>query len=404
MLRPFTLSDDAINLIYQHHKSDKVRIKEANLRSSSIILPVDVLRNILEGAFWASLEEEEAKKHLFTLEIESSFWDMGIMPQRGYLFDKNIDYSYLSKLAPALEKNTNYKIGVWYDKENKPYIWGFSELNLDKFNITAIASGKLVISYKFLPSILLEKERVRVLKQKDIFFDILFSRQTIDSEQSEEKRIQTEKRLHFVSYVLIEIAILMMEHGHGGCLLFVKKDSEWKNSISLPIVYASNSFLPYSGAAFKLKSAMDIFNDEPLPQWSEIYPEEERKKVFSQEAARHQLEDAVNLISRLTAVDGATVITNSFSVSGFGAKIKPINSEDVPKKVIIEEPFENYEDIEKELAFLGGTRHQSAAQFVYDQKDSIAIVASQDGKLSVMYWDKEIEKVRVIQHAEYLFM
>jgi tRNA(Arg) A34 adenosine deaminase TadA len=49
-------------------------------------------------------------------------------------------------------------------------------------------------------------------------------------------------------------------------------------------------------------------------------------------------------------------------------------------------------------------RHQSAAQFIFDQKDVYAIVASQDGKVSLMYWNKKTENVRVIQHAEYLFL
>jgi DNA integrity scanning protein DisA with diadenylate cyclase activity len=35
---------------------------------------------------------------------------------------------------------------------------------------------------------------------------------------------------------------------------------------------------------------------------------------------------------------------------------------------------------------LGGTRHLSAAQFVHDQRDSIALVASQDGRFTVFAW------------------
>ena len=31
----------------------------------------------------------------------------------------------------------------------------------------------------------------------------------------------------------------------------------------------------------------------------------------------------------------------------------------------------------------GGTRHLSAAQFVYDQRDALALVASQDGRFTV---------------------
>ena len=34
----------------------------------------------------------------------------------------------------------------------------------------------------------------------------------------------------------------------------------------------------------------------------------------------------------------------------------------------------------------GGTRHLSAAQFVYDQRDAIAMVASQDGRFTIFAW------------------
>ena len=35
---------------------------------------------------------------------------------------------------------------------------------------------------------------------------------------------------------------------------------------------------------------------------------------------------------------------------------------------------------------LGGTRHLSAAQFVQDQPDAVALVASQDGRFTVFAW------------------
>jgi DNA integrity scanning protein DisA with diadenylate cyclase activity len=35
---------------------------------------------------------------------------------------------------------------------------------------------------------------------------------------------------------------------------------------------------------------------------------------------------------------------------------------------------------------LGGTRHMSAAQFVQDQQDAVALVASQDGRFTVFSW------------------
>jgi DNA integrity scanning protein DisA with diadenylate cyclase activity len=41
----------------------------------------------------------------------------------------------------------------------------------------------------------------------------------------------------------------------------------------------------------------------------------------------------------------------------------------------------------------GGTRHLAAAQFVYDQKDAIALVASQDGQFTVFAWSVEMQMV-----------
>jgi hypothetical protein len=35
---------------------------------------------------------------------------------------------------------------------------------------------------------------------------------------------------------------------------------------------------------------------------------------------------------------------------------------------------------------LGGTRHLSAAQFVNDQRDTVALVAPQDGAFTIFSW------------------
>ncbi len=35
---------------------------------------------------------------------------------------------------------------------------------------------------------------------------------------------------------------------------------------------------------------------------------------------------------------------------------------------------------------IGGTRHISAAQFAHDQPDSLALVASQDGRFTAFTW------------------
>lgn len=42
----------------------------------------------------------------------------------------------------------------------------------------------------------------------------------------------------------------------------------------------------------------------------------------------------------------------------------------------------------------GGTRHLSAAQFVYDQKSALAFVASQDGHFTIFTWSPTEEVVQ----------
>jgi hypothetical protein len=113
-------------------------------------------------------------------------------------------------------------------------------------------------------------------------------------------------------------------------------------------------------------------------------------------------EDEAQLIAQATAVDGATVITKDFSLITLGAKIEK-SSPDVPDTVLVSEPFEDSRKPKsRPLSDLGGTRHQSAAQFVFDQHKAFAIVASQDGRISLANWDTKEEKVSVLQHAEYL--
>jgi DNA integrity scanning protein DisA with diadenylate cyclase activity len=53
------------------------------------------------------------------------------------------------------------------------------------------------------------------------------------------------------------------------------------------------------------------------------------------------------------------------------------------RKCSYSEPVEGMSAVPLDLSQLGGTRHLSAAQFVHDQRDAFAMVASQDGRFSI---------------------
>jgi hypothetical protein len=73
-------------------------------------------------------------------------------------------------------------------------------------------------------------------------------------------------------------------------------------------------------------------------------------------------------------------------VQAFGAKIRRNEGSSPVDRWVITEPVVGNLPIVVQPTEHGGTRHLSAAQFVYDQRDALALVASQDGKFTVFAW------------------
>jgi len=98
------------------------------------------------------------------------------------------------------------------------------------------------------------------------------------------------------------------------------------------------------------------------------------------------LRRAVDSVAGLTSVDGATVMTDSYEVLAFGVKMVRREGSPQVAEVLMTEPIEGARAAVVDPTQLGGTRHLSAAQFVRDQHDAVALVASQDGRFTVFAW------------------
>jgi hypothetical protein len=85
-------------------------------------------------------------------------------------------------------------------------------------------------------------------------------------------------------------------------------------------------------------------------------------------------------------VDGAAVITDDFELLAFGAKIGRREGSAPVERVILTAPVVGDEPAIVSPLQIGGTRHLSAAQFVHDQQDALALVASQDGHFTAFAW------------------
>ena len=88
----------------------------------------------------------------------------------------------------------------------------------------------------------------------------------------------------------------------------------------------------------------------------------------------------------LTAVDGAVVLTDGYELLAFGAKITRRRGWPQVEQVTLTEPIKGAVPARVSPEQLGGTRHLSAAQFIQDQRDAVALVASQDGRFTVFEW------------------
>ncbi|HEU0051718.1 MAG TPA: hypothetical protein VFQ39_01030, partial [Longimicrobium sp.] len=163
--------------------------------------------------------------------------------------------------------------------------------------------------------------------------------------------------------VLVQLAVSMRAHRRGGSLIVVPSGSTaWSGSTAHTSAYAVRT---YDKFAKLLQSDRE---NRARPAWREAF------------------NSAVESIAGLTAVDGATVLDDRYRVLSFGVKlVRARNSEHV-ERVAMTEPIVGDRVRVVEPSLLGGTRHLSAAQFVYDQRDALALVASQDGRFTVFAW------------------
>jgi hypothetical protein len=163
--------------------------------------------------------------------------------------------------------------------------------------------------------------------------------------------------------VQLQLALSMRRHGRGGILLIVPASSdEWRRSIVQPMRYAVQP--PFC----ELSELLHRRGTLPLHEWHEA------------------IDRAVESLAGLTAVDGATVMTNRHDLLAFGAKIARRDGSGPVEQIVVTEPILGAQPERMHPGELGGTRHLAAAQFVHDQRNAVALVASQDGRFTIFAW------------------
>ncbi len=311
---------------------------------------------LVDAAFWASLQREEG----YAPEISLAF----LPPERAVrpmllAAPLPLGPRALARLAPAVER-PGIHLGVWR-RDRELEVWGTTRaIPSFCFVLEVLGPGLLVVKHrihedsgKFRNVAVFEGEQVK-----------LVSRQAVDVWQGPDLlrallEPESSGALDDGADVLLRLAVSMRAHRRGGALLVVPDGSQtWRESIVRPIAYAVEP--PYSELA-------DLMDE-------------------SHEERQFALARAVDAIAGLTAVDGATLISDRYELLAFGAKIGRPDGRTRVERVVLSEPIEGDSPAVVAPLQVGGTRHNSAAQFAQDQQDALATVASQDGRFTLFAW------------------
>ena len=318
----------------------------------------DAIETIIDAAFWASLRREEGMPPRISLAFVPP--DVIDQPLR---FERRLPLSpaALARLAPAVER-AGIHLGVWRNR-GELAVWGTTRrLPPYCFVLEVVTSGLLVVKAraesfgKFVNVALLEGEQIKVVDEgtahepscPGLVASLLgFELPGVQADSVN---------------VLVQLAASMRSHGRGGALLVIPRvNHTWEESIVHPMLYSV------------------------APLFSEL-AELVRQSRANDHEWQEDLRRAVDALAGLTAVDGATLISDHYELIAFGTKITRRRGSAPVERVALTEPVEGTYLTTVNPYQLGGTRHLSAAQFVHDQRDSTALVASQDGRFTIFKW------------------
>jgi hypothetical protein len=317
---------------------------------------------IIDATFWASLRREEGRSP----KISLAFFPHEQVPQP-LIFERPLPVTpaILTKLGPAVER-PGIHLGVWRDGDGELHIWGATrKVPSLCFVLEVIEPGLLVIKHrrmdgfgKFANVAVLKGDQVKIVDEQGASLPdcppLRKALMPFTSPNSWEHKFN----------LLVQLAASMRAHEHGGTLLVAPTGTEtWRQSIVHPILYSVTP--PFSALTELMRQEVNDANEVALLA-----------------AVRR----AVDTVAGLTAVDGATIINDQYEVLAYGAKIRRPEGSPPVEQMVVTEPIVGDQPVVVPPAQDGGTRHLSAAQFVLDQRDALALVASQDGRFTVFAW------------------
>lgn len=382
----------------------------AHLYSDESIPTTNILKQIIETAFWASLQKEEGRELKFTIsyyslsrteksdlshqkvdstksietetretETSRNSYSDHTIENISCKFEetKSLTTETLRKIAPALPQMNYWTIAVSKSLSNEDSLvihgLDFKYPYEPVFKIKVLEPGKLIISSL--------SDKIAVISGDEISFLDGF---LLSPYSSLWEKFGFGKNLGFypnpkVDFILDTVRY-MHDLGHGGTLIIVPTDHNLEESFETPISYKTrmknndltsfNSFMSFKTTE---KYLFETYSDPKL---------EDKVKQDCYNSFKERLQNESKAIASFTAVDGATIITTDLELVGFGAMIK---RKDIPEEIPCLEPLETNSAYSFQTKDIRGARHRSALQFAYKNDSAMVFVVSQDGSTTAFF-------------------
>jgi hypothetical protein len=354
--------------IHTHFASHLAAARTRGREPVAALPSADVIERMINATFWASLRREEG----YVPKISMAFLPPE-QTEHPMLLERPLPLAAnaLTKVA-AIVEHAGIHLGVW-NVNGELCIWGTAH-NIPTFCfvLEVVEPGLIVVKHhrgeqsgKYVNVAVIEGDQIKIVDESASSLpdcpDLVTSLLGFDSPASWVDSVN----------VLVQLAVSMRSHGRGGSLLIVPSNSDaWRESIVHPIPYAVSP--PFREMAVLMRETGE---GRQADVWKDA------------------LRETVEAIAGLTAIDGAAILTEQYELLAFGAKIQRRRGAAPVESVVVTEPIEGGVPTAWGAAQLGGTRHLSAAQFVHDQRNAIALVASQDRRFTVFAWSPCEESV-----------
>jgi DNA integrity scanning protein DisA with diadenylate cyclase activity len=355
-------------------------------RADDLLQSADHLCNLLNDLFWASMHGEEGRAVVGSICVCSP---EEAPRSRGLATPVAVSPQSLVQLFVASPSN---KLAVHLEG-GVPSVWGFLDAcPMFTLQVEVPEVGMLVVSEDSAVIAVFQRGDALLPKPIDRTDWVLLLAKTL-GDAPFPQRATLAARIQVVAFA-------MHSQGNGGALVIAPPFEAEGSTADVAIKYRFN---PRGSdcireAVAELATAQQRLADADVQLHSGSAAPRLRSLLESSVEAHTQLLNRLlRSVGELSRIDGAVVMDTDLRVHGFGAKLS--GSQESFSVSALDVLTESVSEVT--VSSLGGMRHQSAARYVRRNTDSMVVVASQDGRLTLFAWIVDRAQVAAVRGLEH---